>query len=245
MNLLYFKKEKECVKRNPKSIYIINQEIYKINDKEFKIKNSTANISNYLKTINTSLNELIKYSINGKNKCKYCGNETKFIFGRKRLIIYHFCSIKCQQKYKQENKILKCNICNKEFNKKYKEYGTCGNKECVKKSWERKSQNIKKNHWVYKSNKNEIIKQRVITRKENDIKFKRKYKAWNKGKKGIYSKETIEKIRKATLRQLENQKIKKTKIEEKIEEYLKKQNINYTYSIILYERQFDFLLKIV
>ena len=64
-----------------------------------------------------------------------------------------------------------------------------------------------------------IQERRVATRLLNDKKLNRKYKAWNKGKTNVYSKNTIEKIRNATIKQLHDQKYKKK--EEKIENFLK------------------------
>src|SRR5690606_27876618 len=65
---------------------------------------------------------------------------------------------------------------------------------------------------------------------------------WNKGKTGIYSKETIAKIRKATLRQLATQAFRKTYIEKVMESFLNNSGIRYKYSFILEKRQFDFHL---
>jgi very-short-patch-repair endonuclease len=82
-----------------------------------------------------------------------------------------------------------------------------------------------------------IIRKTATTRKKNNT------PSWNSGKTGVYSKETIEKIRSATLKQMEDQIFKKTKIEKVMEEYLINQNIDYKYSFILEKRQYDFLLK--
>jgi len=86
------------------------------------------------------------------------------------------------------------------------------------------------------------MKEKTIKRKENDKKLNRVYIAWNKGKTGIYSKETIEKIRNATINQMKNGRIKKTGIEKLFENFLKENNIKYTYSFIYKKRQFDFLI---
>ncbi|WP_163580362.1 DUF559 domain-containing protein [Gracilibacillus saliphilus] len=66
--------------------------------------------------------------------------------------------------------------------------------------------------------------------------------SWNSGKKGIYSKKTIEKIRAATLKQMQDGKFKKTQIEKIMERYLNEINVNYKYSFILEKRQYDFHL---
>jgi very-short-patch-repair endonuclease len=81
-----------------------------------------------------------------------------------------------------------------------------------------------------------IINKTAKSRKIN------KTPSWNSGKRGIYSDETIEKIRKATLKQMADQSFKKTRIERIVEEYLQKEQILYKYSFILEKRQFDFLL---
>lgn len=82
-----------------------------------------------------------------------------------------------------------------------------------------------------------IINKTAKTRREN------RTPSWNSGKTGIYSKETIEKIRAATLKQMENQVFKKTSIEKIMEDYLKQIGVEYQYSFILEKRQYDFWLR--
>jgi len=65
---------------------------------------------------------------------------------------------------------------------------------------------------------------------------------WNKGKTGIYSEETLEKLRKAAIKKFNDKCFKKTGIEKKIEEFLNELNIKYKYSFIFRKRQFDFML---
>ncbi|MEQ6375937.1 DUF559 domain-containing protein [Bacillaceae bacterium S4-13-56] len=83
---------------------------------------------------------------------------------------------------------------------------------------------------------NKIITKTAITRKKNNT------PSWNSGKTGIYSKETIQRIRNATLRQMADQKIVKTKIEKIMDESLDTLKVNHKYSFILEQHQYDFVL---
>jgi very-short-patch-repair endonuclease len=242
MNLINLKLVEESTKKYHKKIYVIDQDNYYINDKNFKIKKSLSNLSKYLNLINVNLIDIFKIN----HDCKNCGKPTKISFSRNKLTVYTFCSTKCQQYYKKQQIISLCPICEKGIIKKDKKkeyYGTCGNNDCIKEHKRKRKENIKNNHWVNKKDSSEIQKQRIKTRKINDRKLNRKYIPWNKDKTNIYSKETIEKIRKSTIKQLKEGKFKKTKIEEKIESFLINQEINYTYSFILNQRQYDFYLK--
>lgn len=243
MNPIKLKFIKNIFDKYHQSIFEIDQDRYLINGKEFLIKKSTSNLSAYLNSINTSLIELLQQNID--NICKECGKKTKVLFYRKKLRVYHFCSTKCQKKYKNDNIINICQICKKEFlnfEKDVSFYGTCGNKKCIDNHHKNRKENIKKNHWILSDKFEEVILKRSKTRILNDKKFNRVYHAWNKGKTGIYSKESIDKMRNAALKQLENHQFKKTYIEEKIENFLKTENINYIYSFILDQRQYDFYL---
>jgi len=242
MNFLKTKFISTIYDKYPRDIYIIDQNDFIINNKIFKVKRSLSNLTRYLNSINKNIINLFDMN----NICKECRNFTKIFFSRNKLTVYHFCSVKCQQKYKKDNSINTCVVCGKKFLRKYKKieyYGTCGNLECIEKRKQKRKDSIKKFHWRKLDYADEIEIKRLETRLENDKLLNRKYIAWNKGKHGIYSKETIEKIRNATIRQLRDQKIKKTKIEEKIEDFLIEQNIDYIYSFILKQRQYDFCLK--
>lgn len=81
-----------------------------------------------------------------------------------------------------------------------------------------------------------IISKTANTRKINGT------PSWNSGKTGVYSKETIEKIRQAALKQIERETFRKTSIERAIEHFLVEQSIPYKYSFIFEGAQFDFLL---
>ena len=83
---------------------------------------------------------------------------------------------------------------------------------------------------------NKIISKAAKTRKIN------RTPSWNSGKTVIYSEETIEKIRRATLKQLERETYRKTSIEKTVEEFLLAAGISYQYSYIFEGAQFDFLL---
>jgi very-short-patch-repair endonuclease len=129
-------------------------------------------------------------------------------------------------------------VCNKQFEAANRQTKTC----CRKCAKALKSQSITEWHKnmpreVKREHFKTIIRKTATTRKKNNT------PSWNSGKTGVYSKETIEKIRSATLKQMEDQIFKKTKIEKVMEEYLINQNIDYKYSFILEKRQYDFLLK--
>lgn len=81
-----------------------------------------------------------------------------------------------------------------------------------------------------------IITKTARTRKIN------KTPSWNSGKTGIYTEETINKIRKATLKQLARETYRKTSIEKKIEQFLIGEKIKYQYSFIKNKVQYDFYL---
>lgn len=119
---------------------------------------------------------------------------------------------------------------------------TCGLNVCLNQKRNNINESIKDKHWTKKINKEEIYTKRTKTRLSNDLEFNRKYVAWNKGKRNIYSKDTIEKIRNATINQMKNGRIKKTSIEKKIESFLIENKINYKFSFILQKRQYDFIL---
>lgn len=223
-------------------VYEIIEKYYYIDNKKFKINKSLSNLSRYLNETNKNLYQIFDVS----NKCLQCGKETKISFSRNELSIFKFCSIKCHNLYKKDNTIYNCPICEKEFLYKEKDkkfYGTCGNIECIDQHKKNRNKNISKTHWTKGKDSDKIHSNKIKTRLENDRKFNRKYVPWNKGKKNVYSKETIEKIRNATIKQMSDGKIKKTKIEIKIEQFLIEQNINYKYSFILNKRQYDFIIK--
>ncbi|MFD1850605.1 endonuclease domain-containing protein [Oceanobacillus bengalensis] len=84
---------------------------------------------------------------------------------------------------------------------------------------------------------NNIILKTAKTRRKNQT------PSWNSGKTGVYTEETLDKIRAATLKQMEDQVFQKTNIERILENYLQEIKVDYQYSFILEKRQFDFVLK--
>ncbi|UJL44829.1 DUF559 domain-containing protein [Virgibacillus sp. NKC19-16] len=132
---------------------------------------------------------------------------------------------------------LVCIVCNSYFEAKNRKTKTCSS-ECSKIN---KSQKIKQ--WHNQMNSDEkhkhfktIITKTATTRRQNNT------PSWNSGKKGIYSESTINKIRQATLKQMEKQVFHKTNIEKKLENFIRMNNIKNIYSFILEKRQFDFSL---
>lgn len=223
-------------------IYKIDQYDINLDNKIFKINKNTSNLSAYLNNKGDNLINFLNKSIN--NKCINCSNTvTKNRFERNKFITYKFCdncnNIENWNKYDKVN----CIICNTELFKKDMIFSTCGKEECKNTHRNNINKIIKNTHWTKKENVNEILKKRSEKRLSNDKKLNRKYKAWNKGKKGIYTKETIEKIRNSTIKQMKEGKIKKTKIEIIFENFLIENDIKYVYSFIYKKRQFDFYLK--
>lgn len=222
-------------------LYKINQEEIIINNKIFKCNKNTANLSTYLNSVGSNLITLLNISTN--NKCINCDNDVEHNrFERNIYFKYKYCSLCEKEEIIKKYDKIKCIICSNITERKNIIYSTCGDTKCLNKHHNNININITKTHWTLNNKKDSIIEKRSETRKKNDLLLNRHYIPWNKGKVGIYSKETIEKIRNATIKQMKEGRIKKTGIEKKIEAYLLDNNINYKYSFIYMNRQFDFLL---
>jgi G:T-mismatch repair DNA endonuclease (very short patch repair protein) len=235
---LKLKKIKEDRRR---ILYMIDQDEIVINNKIFKCKKNTCNLSAYLNSIGYSLLELLNNSI--ENNCIHCDEIVNNRFERNIFITYKFCD-KCDKRsiIRIYDDVM-CSVCGKTIKRKDIVYSTCGNLNCLNEQRLNNNNIIKNTHWSKSSEKDKIINKKVQSRLQNDKILNRKYVPWNKGKTGIYSKETIEKIRTATINQMKNGKIKKTKIEKILEKYFIDNNIKYTYSFIFKNRQYDFLLN--
>lgn len=101
--------------------------------------------------------------------------------------------------YPKKNRNRKCPVCNKMFSKEDLRIKTCG-KEC---SLKLKSEKITEWHAQMTEEEKKvrfenIISKTAATRRKNNT------PSWNSGKTGIYSDETIEKIRQAAIEQFEN-----------------------------------------
>jgi len=138
--------------------------------------------------------------------------------------------------------IRQCAICGAKCIKSRKMIGCCSDR-CFQEKLAQRNKSVKQNHWCNSSASLKIRDKRIETRKKNDMLQDRKYIPWNKGKTGVYSLETIEKIRFATRLQFHKELFKKTKIEKKVDDLLKELGISFKYSFILAGRQYDFLLK--
>ncbi|MGN8645899.1 endonuclease domain-containing protein [Gracilibacillus sp. HCP3S3_G5_1] len=195
----------------------------------------TLHLKNYH---NLSLEEyLLRYYYFPEDlKCSYilCQNTVGLYRGKPK----KYCSAICSGRSK--GKPLTCIICGNKFDtstRPNRATKTCS-KSCAKKL---KSAKIKQWHKSMHPEEKEkhfrkIITKTAKTRKRNNT------PSWNSGKTGVYSKETIEKIRASTLKQMENEKFQKTRIEKIMESYLIEINVNYKYSFILEKRQYDFCL---
>ncbi|MEK4700333.1 hypothetical protein MKX47_12115 [Solibacillus sp. FSL R7-0668] len=144
-----------------------------------------------------------------------------------------FCTISCGGK----GTPLVCEVCLTKFDEKNRNTKTCS-KKCAKILRSKNTSN-----WHNQMNEEDkikhfenIISKTAITRRKNNT------PSWNSGKTGIYSEETIAKIRNATLKQLGLEAYRKTRIEVRLEKFLIEKNIPYKYSFITNKVQFDFYL---
>ncbi|WNF37806.1 DUF559 domain-containing protein [Bacillaceae bacterium IKA-2] len=142
------------------------------------------------------------------------------------------CSQSCSGK-----SLLLCEYCNKTFYKKHKGTKTCS-EDCAFKT---KKEKITKWHALMAKEKKDIHFKNIIS-KTSTTRRRNKTPSWNSGKTGVYSDETIEKIRNATLEQMKNQRIVKTNIEKIMDKLLDELDVQHRYSFILNKRQFDFVL---
>lgn len=142
---------------------------------------------------------------------------------------------------KIENSQRKCAICDKSTTKSKFLIGTCS-AACKAIKLAERNTSVVNNHWIHRTDANQIHKQRIKTRKQNDIDFQRKYIPWNKGHVGKISEITRQKISNAALKQFSEKRFQKTKIESIYEQILIDLKIEYIYSYIFHRRQFDFYL---
>ncbi|MFS0822779.1 DUF559 domain-containing protein [Bacillus sp. 1P02SD] len=210
-----------------------NSQICKICNETF-VHNKQGKFTSHLKIHSISLDDYLAkfYYSSEELRCNnpVCNKQVKV----RRGIPNSFCSSGCWQ---VKSKVRKCSYCQKSFTKDDLRVKTCS-KECAK---QLKSEKISKwhNNMSDKDKKehfDKIITKTAKTRRKNAT------PSWNSGKTGIYNDETIQKIRLATLKQMENQTFQKTSIEKKLEQLLKDLKINYKYSFVLEKRQYDFLL---
>lgn len=177
---------------------------------------------------------LVHYYSKNNLKCAYelCSNLVKLRRGKHK----KHCSKSCASK----GLPLLCVICKRKFDtstRPHRNTKTCSD-NCTSRL---RAESVRKWHLSMLKEEKEahfkkIISKTAKTRRSN------KTPSWNSGKTGIYSEETIEKIRQSTLKQMEEQTFRKTNIEIIMEKFLKSNHINYKYSFILQKRQYDFLL---
>lgn len=205
--------------------------------------NSPGNLIRALNANNQSLHDLFE------NKADFNAVWETAKISRKKIVVKKY-SPDGLLKFKKELKDLKkeekswrlCAACGAECKKSKRDVGTCS-EACRNVKLAQRNESVKKTHWCKSENYESIRDKRITTRKRNDKLFNRVNIPWNKNKTGIYSLETIEKIRNATRNQFHKEAFKKTSIEVKIENFLKEINVNYKYSFILAQRQYDFVLQ--
>lgn len=194
-------------------------------------------------------NEKLSDILGGKENYKAFWESAKI--ARKKIVVRKFVSNEerkqfvenLKSKRKLDTSFRQCVICDKKCKKSRKFIGTCGEDICYNEKLKSRNLSVSEGHWCKSDVSNVIRAKRIKTRSENDKKLNRKYIPWNKGKTGIYSEETLEKIRVATRLQFHRELFKKTSIEKKIEDFLKLHGIKHKYSFILCKRQFDFLVN--
>jgi very-short-patch-repair endonuclease len=159
-----------------------------------------------------------------------CNNTVKLRRGVPNL----FCSTSC---HKKKDRKRFCAVCECEFTKQDLRVKTCSE------SCERKLRSFSIEKWHREMPEEQKRRHFSVIGQKGAKTRKNRYRPpWNKGKTGIYSEETIEKIRQATIQQLQTQSFRKTKIEKIVEGVLKRLNVNYSYSFVLEKRQYDFCL---
>lgn len=265
---LKFKKQEET---EAYIIFVLDMKGIKLDSGTFyNLKNGMiGNLVRGLHEEGIELNDLLKENL-GEFKCKVCGKPIDYKYHRKRVRVKKYCNLKTGcwllsdivKNQRKERRMQKCKYCGDWFERKmplynirYKEKGVCTKSECKLKYRKETDQKIRNNHWANKDKNKakEIFSKIVKTRLNNNKKYNRKYipwnkglkgvqVPWNKGKTGIYSEETLEKLRKAAIKKFNDKCFKKTGIEKKIEEFLNELNIKYKYSFIFRKRQFDFML---
>lgn len=192
------------------------EQVCRICNEKF-IHNKQGRFVSHLKLHSLTLDEYLTDYYYGENDliCSnpLCNNKVKVRRGKPN----KYCSSGCWQR-KSKNR--DCLNCAKTFNKEDIRVKTCSEK-CAK---ELKSRKIKKWHNNMPSSEKEEHFKKIIT-KTAKTRRKNGTPSWNSGKVGIYSDETIEKIRQATLKQMENQSFQKTSIERIMESLLKELGI--------------------
>lgn len=259
LNLKHIKDTDSTIKSS--SHYEIDMEEFKVGESVFSMKNKIVATLVH-KIGRDKFDKLLQESVESIRKitCRHlsCSNKCQMKYTRKKLTVSNYCSKECfMDRPERHNRIQAahqcfCRYCNSSFQhtspinpKSKKDTNVCYSPDCRKKSSELRGKAIKDTHWTKRDDAAEISKRKSESRICSEKKRREKWGPripWNKGKTGIYSKETIEKIRDAALKQIEKAVYRKTNIEKAIEQLLIGLNINYKYSFILQKRQYDFLL---
>ena len=208
-------------------------------------------------SMNSPSNLIRALKVNGHLLCdiligkeEYQANWSSVKIERKKIVVNKFETSESRsaalELLKLEKKLSSsfrdCAICGVRCKKSKSMIGCCSD-ACFQKKLAIRNESVSKTHWCKSSKFEEITLKRIACRKKNDKELNRKYVPWNAGKTGIYSLETIEKIKAATRSQFHREIFKKTSIEKRIEDFLKEVGARYKYSFILCGRQYDFVVN--
>lgn len=206
--------------------------------KEFP-HNKNGNFTSHLKkehglTLNKYLIE--NHYSNEELQCKSC----KEMVDLRRGIPNEYCS-NCFRSANTKTGTKTCIVCGKEF--KYNNSAQSKNQTCSKRCGYRiVSKKVKEFNKNLTKDEKKLIKSKMSKTKIRNNTTNNGRIPWNKGKTGIYSQETLDKIRASALCQFENQEFRKTNCELAMESILKELDIKYKYSHVVNDRQFDYLI---
>lgn len=185
-----------------------------------------------------------------------CGTVVVPYLHRKTCVVEKYCSNHCyltsKERCEKHSECMTqkteriCRYCGSAYNGsrynsiKDKAAGVCKSPGCILRQQQDRSKSLKEAHWIHRKDK-EAITQKITEQRLVSMAGKT-YIPWNKGKVGVYSPGTIQKIREAAIKQFHEKRIRKTNIEKKLEAALSELGTDFIYSFIYCKRQFDFCI---
>lgn len=179
---------------------------------------------------------LIKYFYNENDlKCEICGNPVNI----RRGIPHKRCK-KCSHKKESHLVTMECIICKTPFECSVS--ASKKRKTCSKKCYKKYMSIVIKQAQYNKTPEEKInIKRKMVQTKIKNNTLKTG-KTWNKGLVGIYSLETIDKIRQSTIKQMQENRYFKSSTEIEMEKILNELEIKNKPSFVIENKVFDFIL---